>query len=287
LALFEVERGVATRFTTSATVNEVWSPDSRTLVYTSGAPFNLFRKMASGAGSQQRLTDLPNLIVTDWSLDGRYLIGNEGPLGSHRSIWIRTAAPDDLKPQQYLQTSFNNANGHFSPDTRWVAFESDESGQSEIYVDAVPEPRGKVRISTHGGTFPSWGPGALISTALLGATSLCQSTQTCHPWGIVSARSMVNIPVRSQCLRHQLEECSESIQRASGILTPSSCPEARRTDLSSGPLSFRVGADFASGRRREFHFFASRRERAGLGGVDYQCSERGARGSWHARCGQR
>jgi hypothetical protein len=47
--------------------------------------------------------------------------------------------------------------GQFSPDGRWVVFQSDESGRYEIYVDAFPEPRGKVRISTGGGVLPQWG----------------------------------------------------------------------------------------------------------------------------------
>ena len=47
--------------------------------------------------------------------------------------------------------------GQFSPDTRWVAFQSDESGRYEVYIDTFPEPRGKVRISTGGGVIPEWG----------------------------------------------------------------------------------------------------------------------------------
>ncbi len=56
-----------------------------------------------------------------------------------------------------MRTAFNESNGQFSPDARWVAFQSDESGRYGVYVDAFPEPRGKVRISTGGDVLPQWG----------------------------------------------------------------------------------------------------------------------------------
>jgi eukaryotic-like serine/threonine-protein kinase len=157
LWLIDVERGVPTRFTAGIGNNPVWSPDGRTILYTSGAPSYVFRKQV-GVGSEQRLTQAPYQYVTDWSRDRQFLLGFEGPTGSHQTLWIRPASPDDAKPKPYLQTTYNTSWGRFSPDTQWVAFVSNESGQSEVYIDAFPEPRGKVRISTHGGSFPAWSP---------------------------------------------------------------------------------------------------------------------------------
>src|SRR5215831_2605243 len=59
----------------------------------------------------------------------------------------------------YLRTPLNVSWGRFSPEAspRWVAYQSDESGHFEVYVDAFPEPRHKVRISTGGGSYPQWG----------------------------------------------------------------------------------------------------------------------------------
>jgi eukaryotic-like serine/threonine-protein kinase len=67
----------------------------------------------------------------------------------------------DVQPRQYLHTTFNESHGRFSPEPspRWVAYQSDDSGPFEVYVDAFPEPRGKTRISTAGGAFPQWGAG--------------------------------------------------------------------------------------------------------------------------------
>jgi hypothetical protein len=156
LWLIAVERGIPTRLTTGLGLYPAWSPDSQTILFTSGAPYYLFRKQASGVGTEQRLTGTPNQFLTDWSSDGRYLVGQEGTSGSHQTLWFRTATPDDAPSKPYMQTAFNAAWGRFSPDNAWLAFTSDESGQWEIYIDAFPESRGKVRISTHGGTFPAW-----------------------------------------------------------------------------------------------------------------------------------
>jgi hypothetical protein len=62
----------------------------------------------------------------------------------------------DKKPVPYLQTSFNEDEARFSPDGRWVAYRSNETGQSEIYVQSFPPTGGKWQISTNGGTQPSW-----------------------------------------------------------------------------------------------------------------------------------
>jgi hypothetical protein len=68
---------------------------------------------------------------------------------------------EGAQPKPYLRTPFNEVNGRFSPEPspRYVAYESDESGRFEVYIDAFPEPRGKRRISTGGGRFPQWGAG--------------------------------------------------------------------------------------------------------------------------------
>jgi hypothetical protein len=65
------------------------------------------------------------------------------------------------KPQPYLRTPFNESWGGFSPEPspHWVAYQSDETGRSEIYIRSFPEPGGKIQISTNGGQYPQWGAG--------------------------------------------------------------------------------------------------------------------------------
>jgi len=163
LWMLDVDRGVPSRFASRPGLNicPVWSPDSRTVVFASDAPRNLFRKNASGASEEQRVTRSPNpQVPIDWSRDGRFILYEEATApGDLRSLWILPVAPGDSKPRPYLRKTFNETMGQFSPDTRWVAFQSDESGRYEIYIDTFPEPRGQVRISTGGGVMPEWGAG--------------------------------------------------------------------------------------------------------------------------------
>jgi eukaryotic-like serine/threonine-protein kinase len=161
LWMLDVDRGLPSRFVSKPGMNvdPVWSPDGRTILFTSGPPLNLFRKASSGATGDERLTQSPNFqFALDWSRDGRYILYEEETApASKRSLWILPVAPGDSKPRPYLRTTFNEGMGQFSPDTHWVAFQSDESGRYEIYIDTFPEPRGKIRISNGGGVIPEWG----------------------------------------------------------------------------------------------------------------------------------
>jgi eukaryotic-like serine/threonine-protein kinase len=163
--LLEAERGVVGRFTTNSglSIYPVWSPDSRTIVFTSSR--NLFRKDTSGAGSEESLSPAANpRFAIDWSGDGRYLLFWETAPDTPRHLWVLEMTPDgraapDAKPRPYLRTRFNESWGRFSPDSppRWVAYQSDVTGRYEVYIQAFPEPRGKFQISTGGGQYPQWG----------------------------------------------------------------------------------------------------------------------------------
>jgi Tol biopolymer transport system component len=161
LWMMDVDRGVATRFTSrpGITINPIWSPDGRTVLFASGSPFNLYRKDSSGASAEQRLAESPNVqFPSDWSPDGRWILYGEY-VGNQRTLRILPVSPGDGEPRLYGRTGFNEDLGRFSPDGHWVAFQSDESGRFEVYIDAFPNPRGKVLISTSGGTFPQWAAG--------------------------------------------------------------------------------------------------------------------------------
>jgi eukaryotic-like serine/threonine-protein kinase len=161
LWMLDVDRGVTTRFTSRPGISNapVWSRDGRTILFASGSPFNLFRKDANGTAAEQRLTESPNLqFPVDWSPDGRYILIYEF-VGNQRSLQVLPASPAGGLARPYLRSSFNDGFGSISPDGHWVAFSSEESGRAEVYVDAFPEARGKVRISTGGGMFPQWADG--------------------------------------------------------------------------------------------------------------------------------
>jgi Tol biopolymer transport system component len=111
---------------------------------------------ADGSGATERLTTSENILVLgSWSPDGQALAFTELDATTGWDIWIMELR-GDRKPQPFLQTPANESGPIFSPDGRWVAYWSDESGRSEIYVRPFPGPGGKVQISTEGGTEPMW-----------------------------------------------------------------------------------------------------------------------------------
>jgi eukaryotic-like serine/threonine-protein kinase len=170
LWLLDMERGVSGRFTYNRglTTYPIWSPDGRTILYSTGIPRNLFHKESSGAGNEQRLSQSPrNQIATDWSRDGRWVLYSEVTPGSQRDLWVLPVTADgkpapNSTPRPYLRTPSNEWWGRFSTEAppRWVAYQSDDTGRWEVYIQAFPEPRGATQISTGGGQYPQWGAGA-------------------------------------------------------------------------------------------------------------------------------
>lgn len=161
----DLERGVETRFTVDPApdVNPVWSPGGDSVVFNSqaGGPFNLWRKAASGAGNPERLTNSPNVQgVTDWSPDGRHLLFHERRGTTGFDLMILPLAGGG-KPYAWLQTAFNQCCGVFSPDDgRWIAYQSDESGRFEVYVQGFTPGHAasgaRVQVSSGGGQYPTW-----------------------------------------------------------------------------------------------------------------------------------
>ncbi len=168
LWLIETASGVTSRLTlSSGNSYPIWSPDSRTVLFTKVGTGGLFRKQASGLGDEELVVQRSSpAFAADWSGDGRWLLSTEAAPTTKFDLWLLPVTADgklrsDTGPQSYMHTVFNETYGRFSPEPnpRWVAFESDESGTEEIYIDAFPEPRGKKRISTAGGLWPQWGAG--------------------------------------------------------------------------------------------------------------------------------
>jgi len=166
LWMIDADRGVGSRFTADSarSTQPVWSPDGRTIIFTHLGTGNLIRKAQSGGAEGQVLLQRPHEVMpTDWSRDGEWLLIRERNPDTGFDIWKVPVAPDGtlrkgMAPTPYLRTRFNEQNGRFSPEPtpRWVAYASDESGRPEVYVDSFPEPRNKVRLSITGGFVPQW-----------------------------------------------------------------------------------------------------------------------------------
>ncbi len=117
----------------------------------------LFWRWADGSGGLERLTTREYAhFPTSWSPDGQLLAFVEVNPTTGYDLWVLRLG--DHKAQPFLRTPFNESVPRFSPDGRWLAYISDESGRYEIYVQPYPGPGGKWQISTEGGTEPAWNP---------------------------------------------------------------------------------------------------------------------------------
>jgi len=161
IAIIETSRGIATPLVSGWW--GTWSPDGQRVAFGTGpsGPPNVFTIPVSGHGERERLTESPNTQrVLDWSRDGRFIVYAEQPndpaSATKSGLWALALA--DRKPFQVVQTAFRQAHAQFSPDGRWIAYTSTESGRAEIYVQSFPAAHRKWQISTNGGDFPRWRP---------------------------------------------------------------------------------------------------------------------------------
>ena len=96
-----------------------------------------------------------NKVPTDWSSDGRFLLFSSRDPQTAVDLWVLPLS-GDKKPFPFLKTPFDEVHGQFSSDGKWIAYESNESGRSEIYVQPFPGPGGKFQVSASGGTQARW-----------------------------------------------------------------------------------------------------------------------------------
>ena len=118
----------------------------------------MYKKLASGTGEVEVIAQSKNpIFVTDWSKDGKFVLYTDADPTTNLNIWV-LPLEGDRKPFVYFQSPLEDTNGTFSPDGRFIAYQSRESGTYEIYVQTFPASGVKLPISTIGGAIPVWAP---------------------------------------------------------------------------------------------------------------------------------
>lgn len=138
--------------------NPVWSPDGSRIVFdsTRKGVVDLYERAVSGAGTEAVLWESSeSKNASDWSSDGRWFSFAIQSPKTARDLWV-LPLDGEKKPIAIAQTASEEGDGRFSPDGRWIAYQSNESGRFEIYIQSFPGPGGRSQISTGGGTSPQW-----------------------------------------------------------------------------------------------------------------------------------
>ncbi len=153
--LIDIRRNSLTRFTFSPNVDDdpIWSPDGSRILFTSIGPLGVpqaFSKQSSGTGEEEALPIVGR--VSDWSRDGKYILFNYQIGGD--IYYLPTAKGEQPKP--YLNSPAYELYGQFSPNGKYIAYSSNETGNYEVYVQAFPGAGGKRQISRGGGSQPRW-----------------------------------------------------------------------------------------------------------------------------------
>ena len=158
--LFDLSRGAESRFTSDPGDDQavVWSPKGSQLMWASNREGvrDFYRKTSSGGGQDELFWKSDDgKYPNDWSGDGRFILYVELNPKNANDIWVMPLS-GDRRPSPYLTTQFDENFARFSPDSKWVAYYSNESGSDEIYVQPFPATGGKWKISIKGGNYPLW-----------------------------------------------------------------------------------------------------------------------------------
>jgi eukaryotic-like serine/threonine-protein kinase len=158
--LIDLIRSGFTRLTFDSALDRypVWSPDGLRILFSHDTGVNdLYIKPSNGVGSEELLVHSPNpKFPQDWSDDGRFILYYEVGATTRRDLWALDMTQKERKPQVVVNTPFDETMAQFSPDGRWIAFQTNESGRPEIVVQSFPDVIGKWQVSTSGGSQPRW-----------------------------------------------------------------------------------------------------------------------------------
>ena len=199
--VYDIARGVKTRLSSAPESDRrpVWSPAGDEVAFTSdrAGNYDIFLRQADGSGEEKVLAETPHPeLLSDWSRDGKYLLYHLSNPENRGDLWYLERNEDDSgwEPHPFLQTPFNQFVPRFSPDGRYVAYVSDESGQLEVYVQPFPEGGRKVTVSSNGGTKVRWSRDGKELFYVEGETLVAVSVSSGSSFSVGSATRLFEHP---------------------------------------------------------------------------------------------
>jgi Tol biopolymer transport system component len=158
--IFETGKDTPSKFTFDSALDNsmpVWSPDGRQIAFASrrNGKWGLYIKVADNTRNEELLweSDVP-VVPMSWSPDGKLLVFWTSSSKTGGDIWALPIS--EKKPIPILQTSADERHPQVSPDGKWIAYSSNETGRSEIYIKSFPEGPAKIQVSVNGGVYPRW-----------------------------------------------------------------------------------------------------------------------------------
>jgi serine/threonine protein kinase/Tol biopolymer transport system component len=159
LWLLELARAIPSRLTFIGGIFGTgnWSPDSQQIAFHLLSGRRILVRSADGAGPEETILHSQHTVyLNDWSADGRFLLYTQQTVEGRSELWL-LPLQGDREPEPFLKNEFNEFQGQVSPDNRWVAYCSDESGGvNEVYVTSFPAAGPRWRVSNGGGSYVRW-----------------------------------------------------------------------------------------------------------------------------------
>ena len=230
--VINLNRGGLTRLTTHAATDgfPIWSPsDGSRMVFHSNrnGTFDLWIKASSGAGTEELLLETPaDEWPIHWSRDGGFLLYQRSDLRKAWDLWALPTRGSDRTPVAVANTPSAERMGEFSPDGRWVVYDTDQSARPEIVVQAFPDSSGSLPVSTRGGIAPRWSnDGREIYFMTLDGTMMAVPVTTNGPTievGVPAA--LFSIQIAGQLFRPQYDVSRDGRFLISHVVAGESAP---------------------------------------------------------------
>jgi Tol biopolymer transport system component len=159
IRVLDLTRGAKLRLTSDEATDAaaIWSPDGKRIVFRSNPSglHDLYQMAANGSGLRSLLLKSPYAkYPTDWMPDGSGIVYHTFQRETGADIWLVGA--DGSRPKPLVQTPFDEMQGQVSPDGRWLAYSSLETGQAQVYVRSLVDGDTRWQVSATGGTDPRW-----------------------------------------------------------------------------------------------------------------------------------